>query len=148
VNGARPGPRRESGISYIEILIATVLILITLLPMMDAMRGATMSTAAHEEFAIRNAHLRAKMEEVLGEPFARLEAAASAAEQGGRSFDQPSLYTDAPGATDRRVVYLSYFDGDNADNDGDPFTGVDPGLMWVRTEIEGTRLAVESLVYR
>ena len=28
----------------------------------------------------------------------------------------------------------------------DPFTGADAGLMWVKVEIEGTQLSIESLI--
>jgi len=139
---------QQSGISYIEILIATVLILISLLPMMDAMRGATVSTVAHEVAAVRHAHLRDKMEEVLAEPFSALETSAIDAELGGTSYDRESAYSDPSGAADRRIVYLSYYDGDNADGDDKPYTGVEPDLMWVRVEIEGTPMLVETLVYR
>ena len=60
---------RQSGISYIEVLIAVLLIVMTLVPMMDAMHGATTSASAHEDAAVRHAHLVAKMEDVLGEPY-------------------------------------------------------------------------------
>jgi type II secretory pathway pseudopilin PulG len=139
---------RQAGISYIEVLIATLLILITLLPMMDAMQGATVSAGVHEEATLQGARLQATMERVMSEPFAQLEAAAIVAGKGGNSFDQPSSYSDAQGEQYRRIVYLSLFDGDNADLDDNPFTGADPDLFWIRTELEGTRLAVESLVYR
>ena len=46
------------------------------------------------------------------------------------------------------MVLLSRYDGDDADADGDPLTGTDDDLLWVRIEIEGTALGVESLVSR
>jgi hypothetical protein len=42
-------------------------------------------------------------------------------------------------------VFLSRYDGDNADGDGDPFTGTDGDLIWVRVEIPGTTLDIEAL---
>jgi hypothetical protein len=139
---------RQSGISYIEVLIAALLIVISLIPMMDAMRGAAASSGFHEDAAVRHAHLLAKMEIVLAEPYSSLENAAIAAGQGGDSWSSPSSYSDPPGADSRRLVFLSLYDGDNADSDNNPFTGVDGDLMWVRTEIAGTPVVVETLVYR
>jgi len=135
---------RQAGVSYIEVLIAALLVLISLPPLMDALRGAAPGVGAQEDAAIRNLHLTAMLESVLAEPFSSLEAAAIAA----GSETVASAYSDLSGATNRRLVYLSYYDGDNADSDDDPFTGVDPGLMWIRTEIEGTLMSVETLVYR
>jgi hypothetical protein len=135
-------PRRQTGASYIEVLIASVLIVISLVPMTNAVRGAIDSSAMHEDTAIRHLHMIARLEDVLAEPFSSLEAAAT--EAGSTSV--PTSYSDSNGSVNRRLVYLSLYDGDNADLDGDPFTGVDPGLMWIRTEIEGTLMSVESLV--
>ncbi len=142
MKGSRRWPGRQSGFSYIEVLIAAVLILISLGPMMDALRNAT--RGAHEDASTQNLHLTAMLEELLNEPFSSLEAAAIAA--GNETV--ASSYSDLGGATNRRLVYLSLYDGDNADTDNDPFTGVDPDLMWVRTEIEGTLTSIETLVYR
>ena len=144
VSRCRRSRGRQAGVSYIEVLIAASLILISLAPMMDALRSATSSTGAHEGAAIQNLHLTAMLEDVLAEPFSLLEAAAIAA---GNETAATS-YSDLDGATNRRLVYLSLYDGDNADGDDDPFTGVDPGLMWVRTEIEGTLMSIETLVYQ
>jgi hypothetical protein len=134
----------QSGISYIESLIAVLLVAITLVPMMDAMRGATTSAGAHEDAAVRHAHVQAKMEAVLAEPYSFLEIAATDA----GDLATPSSYSDQVGATNRRLVFLSFYDGDDVDNDNDGFTGMDPDLMWVRTEIEGTSVAVETLLYQ
>ncbi len=142
MKGSRRWPGRQSGFSYIEVLIAAVLILISLGPMMDALRNAT--RGAHEDASTQNLHLTAMLEELLNEPFSSREAAAIAA--GNETV--ACSYSDLGGATNRRLVYLSLYDGDNADTDNDPFTGVDPDLMWVRTEIEGTLTSIETLVYR
>ena len=142
MNVSRRWPGRQAGVSYIEVLVATLLILISLGPMMDALRSAAPSVGAQEDAATQNLHLTAILEDVLAEPFSLLEAAAAAA----GSETVASSYSDLAGATNRRLVYLSLYDGDNADSDNDPFSGVDPGLMWVRTEIEGTLMSVETLL--
>lgn len=133
---------RQSGISYIEVLIAAALIAVSLVPMMDAVRTATISTGVHEEAAVQNLHLIAILEDVLAEPFSSLEAVATAT--GSESI--LTSYSDSAGSNNRRLVFLSLYDGDNADTDNNPFTGTDQGLMWVRVEIEGTAQTIETLV--
>ena len=46
--------------------------------------------------------------------------------------------TEPGGLPGRLVVYLSPYDGDNADADDDPYTGTDPDLLWIGVEIEGS----------
>ena len=137
-------PGRQSGISYIEVLIAVALIAISLTPMMDAIRTATISASVHEDAAVQHLHLIAMLEDVLAEPFASLNVAATAA----GSESASSSYSDLSGSTNRRLVFLSLYDSDNADTDNNPFTGTDQDLMWVRVEIEGTVQAIETLVSR
>ena len=142
MNGFRRYRGGQSGISYIEVLIAAALIAVTLVPMMDAVRTASVSAGVHEDAAVQNLHLVATMEDVLAEPFASLEAAATTA----GSESTLTSYSDLAGSSNRRLVFLSLYDGDNADTDNDPFTGTDQGLMWVRVEVEGTSRAIETLI--
>ncbi len=142
MNGVRRFPGRQTGISYIEVLIAVTLLAVSLEPMMDAVRTATVSTSAHEDAVVQHLHLLATLEDVLAEPFASLTAVATAA----GSESAVSSYSDLPGSTNRRLVFLSLYDADNADLDNDPFTGTDQGLMWVRVEIEGTVQVIETLI--
>jgi len=135
-------PGRQAGVSYVEVLIATVLIAISLVPMTNAVRDAIDGSVVHEDTAISQLHMLAKLEDVLAQSFSSLETAAT--EAGSTSV--PTSYSDLDGSENRRLVFLSLYDGDNADSDDDPFTGVDAGLMWIRTEIEGTLMSVESLV--
>ena len=136
------GAARQAGVSYVEVLIATTLIAISLVPMTNAVRDAIDGSAAHEDTAIQQLHMVAKLEDVLAQTFSSLETAAI--EAGSASV--PTSYSDSEGSQNRRLVYLSLYDGDNADSDDDPFTGVDAGLIWIRTELEGTQMSVESLV--
>jgi len=136
--------RRNSGFSYIEVLIATVLISVSLAPAMEALRTGLLGSGIHVDTVESHYHLQARLEEMLAEPAAVLDAAALDA----GSETTPSSYSEPPATYRRRLVYLSRYDGDNADADGNPFTGTDPGLLWVRVEIENTPLSVESLVSR
>ena len=57
----------------------------------------------------------------------------------------PTSYSELAGSPGRLLVYLSNYDGDNADADGDPFTGTEPDLLWIRVEIEDSVHALETV---
>ena len=86
--------------------------------MSDAVRSAITSAGSHQDAAIQHFHMIAMLEDVLAEPFSSLETAATAA----GSETVASSYSDLPGSNYRRLVFLSLYDGDNADADDDPFT--------------------------
>ena len=136
--------RANAGFSYVEVLIATVLISVSLVPAMEALRTGLIGSGIHVDAVELHYHLQAKLEELLAEPTASLDAAALEA----GSETALSSYTEPSSTNRRRLVYLSRYDGDNADSDDNPFTGVDPGLLWLRVEIENTAMSVESLVTR
>lgn len=154
MNGSS-APDRQSGLTYIEVMVATVLIAIALVPAMDAlytgMLGADVFTStSNEHYAAL-----AKMEEILAEPQSLLVTAAAAA---GNETTPSTYYSDAAGLANRRLVYVALYDADDADGDGNVFTVPDPdldgdsdpytaytGLLWVRLEIEGSVTSFESL---
>ena len=140
----RPTVSRQHGGSYIEVLVAAALVTVTLVPAMQALRTSSVGAAVHGESVALHYRVLGRMEEMLAEPFASLETEAQAT--GDPST--PTSYSDAGGTPNRRLVFLSPYDGDNADADDDPFTGTDDGLIWVRVEIEGTVQALESLSSR
>jgi hypothetical protein len=130
--------RRLAAFSYVEVLVATALVALALVPALEALEIGITGSGIHESELTRHYHLVAKLEEVLARPFAELEAEEQAA--GGAH----TSYSDASGP-DRRLVYLSGHDGDDADGDGDTSTGMDPGLLRVRVEIEATAHVLETL---
>ena len=101
---------------------------------MDTAETGTAATV-HHYLLVR------KLEEVLADPFIVISTQAA-----GPST--PSAYSDASGSPDRQLVYVSLYDGDNADADNDPFTGTDPDLLWVRVEIEGSVNSMQALKAR
>ncbi len=131
--------RTEAGFSYMEVLVATLLLAISVVPMLEALSGGIQRGDVHRSIVIQTRHLTSHMEQVLAQSFDDLEDAEAAA--GGA----PSSYSDLPASPDRRLVYLSRYDGDNADADSDPFTGTDDGLLWLRVEIENTPYFMETL---
>lgn len=139
---ARPRPAAgQQGMSLWEVLIATLLLGVVLVPALESLRSGTNTTRALAPELQRQYSLTSRMEEVLAEPVSSLSAAAAAA--GSRTT--PTSYSDAAGTPERRLVFLAPYDGDNADLDNNPFTGADAGLVWVRVELSGTPLWAESL---
>jgi hypothetical protein len=131
--------RRQSGLTYLEILVATLVLLIGLVPALDALRTAVTGTATNDAYVAAQHRLGGRMEEVLAEPFADLDAAAGLP-------TTPSSYSEATGPPWRLLIYIAPYDGDNGDGDGNPFSGGDAGLLWLRAEIEDTPYALETLV--
>jgi len=137
---------RMAGFFYIEVLVAVALIALALVPAMDALIPGIAGSAIHEARAEDHYQLTGKLEQVLAEPVANLDIAAAAA---GNPATPTSYSDDVATSAGRRIkrnVFLSRYDGDNADADNNPFTGTDEGLLWVRVTIAGSGAVIESLV--
>ena len=132
---------RQSGLTLVEVLITLVLLTVLLVPAMRALQTSVTGSKVHAELASDQFRLTSRMEELLAEPFGSLEAAAAAA--GGSGIE--TSYSDTAGPPGRLIVYLSLYDGDNADADDDPFSGGDDGLLWIRVEAEGTVQALQTV---
>ncbi len=130
--------KKSSGFSLIEVLIAMVILAITLVPAMDAIRTGMKGAEVHQDFQEQHYHLMSKMEEVLAESFSDLDIAATLA----ASPDNPSSYSDS---ANNLNVFIARYDVDNADADDDVFTGTDE-MIWVRTQLIDSGLVFESLV--
>jgi hypothetical protein len=124
--------RRLAGFSYVEVLLATALLALALVPALEALEIGIRGGGVHEAELGLHYRARGALEAVLVQPFYELQAEAVAA--GGA----PSAYSDPPGTPDRRVVTLSGYDAD-----GD--TSPDAGLLHVRVEIEATAHVLETL---
>ena len=136
--------RRQRGFGYIEALVAVVLLAIAIVPALDAlsnaMRGAPTADRDDDLWqAVAN-----KLSDVAGTRFDDLDSAATTA---GSATTASSL-SDASGTTPRVMVYLSRYDGDNADGDNDPFTGTDADLIWIRAAITDPPVEMTTLVTR
>lgn len=133
---------RASGFSYIEVIVAVFLIAIVLVPASDLLSGALLGIEVHKDQSKAHHHLVAKMEEVLARPLSDLRQRADAA---GSAAAIVTAYSDSAGALQRRLVFLSRYDADNADGDGNGFTGSEANLLWVKVQIEGTSLQAITL---
>ena len=134
--------RHERGLSLVEVLIAIVLLGIVIVPAMQALQTGVTGSAVHGDLSTTSYRVTSRLEEVLAEPFHRLAAAADAA--GGPTT--PSSYSEAAGPPGRLLVFLAYFDADDMDMDGDPFTGVDNDVLWIRVESEYSVHGVETII--
>ena len=139
----RPG--RQRGLAYLEVVLATLLITLTLAPALDTLQPATSGTVINRDRLVDHYYLTGKLEDVLAQPFGVLSRAAAAAGSRTTPSSLSDTVTRADGQRLTRNVYLAQYDADNADGDNDPFSGVDSTLLWVRVEIPESGQAVESL---
>ena len=134
---------RQAGFSYMELLIATLLIAVMLVPALEAMQSGIQGSGIHTQLAQNQFRMIAKMEQTLALPYSEL------LEQADLVADPtvliPAPFSDPAGTASRRLVFLARYDGDNADADDDPFTGTDAGLLWVRVSIEDSPRALETV---
>lgn len=132
----------QFGFSYMEVLIATVLITITLVPAMDALTPGIQGSALHKQRTQIHYALKGKMEQLLAESFLNLDAAATAA----GSYATASSYTDVYSPQITRNVYIWRYDVDDADSDGNVFTGGEQDLLWIKVALPDNSQSLETLI--
>ncbi|MGB5329815.1 MAG: hypothetical protein WBO58_16480, partial [Gammaproteobacteria bacterium] len=130
--------------SYMELLVATLLIAIMLVPALEAMQSGIQGSGVHTQLAQNQYRMISKMEETLALPFSELLEQADLV--ANPTVLIPAPYSDAAGTESRRLVFLARYDGDDADGDKDPFTGTDAGLLWVRVTIEDRPRSLETVI--
>ena len=135
------GRRAQNGLTLVEVLITMVLLTVLLVPAIRALQISITGAEVHADLATDQFRLTSRVEELLAEPFGDLVNAANAA--GGPGI--ASSYSDPAGPPGRLLVYLSLYDGENADADDDPFTGTDAGLLWIRVEAEDTVHSLQTI---
>lgn len=135
------GVRNENGLTLVEVLVSIVLLAIILIPAMRALQTGVVGASVHGDVSSSHYRLTSRLEELLAEPFVDLSDAAIAA---GAPTTATS-YSEAAGPSGRLIVYLSLYDGDNADADDDPFTGTDPDLLWIRVAIEDSVYSLQTV---
>ena len=142
-HGPRSNRRAAGGFSYLEVMVAALVLAICLPPALEALGAANRAAGMERAATARRYRLAGRLEDVLAQQYAALDTAATAA--GGPTT--PTSYSDAMGTTDRRLIFIARYDIDNADADGNVFTGGDAGLLWVRIALENAPLlALETLV--
>lgn len=133
--------RRQAGMTLVEILVALAVLAVLLVPAVTALNDGLAGTAVQNSIDRDHYRLLSRMESVLAEGYADLEAAVA-------GTTVPTTYSDDAGTPERLLVYIAGYDADDADGDGDPFTGADDGILWIRAEIEGSSRSLDSLAVR
>lgn len=102
--------------------------------MMEALQPGLQGSQVNRLQSEQHFALKGKMESVLAEPFTDLDAAATAA--GAATI--ATSYSDLS-ATVPHQLFIWRYDIDDADNDGDKFTGGESDLLWLRiTSVDGS----------
>jgi prepilin-type N-terminal cleavage/methylation domain-containing protein len=143
----------QKGFSYVEVLVAMVLIAIALVPAMNALQTGIMSANVHQTLTAEYYSQSKKMAELQSTPFTSLLNAAKIA----TNNTTPASFSDAVGTDNRNLVYIALYDADaapftitdtNVDGDNDPYTGNTANLLWVKVMIEGSAQGLETLISR
>ena len=129
----------QRGLSYVEVLIAVVIVAVCLAPATDALREGLRAAGMQSTHTVNQQRLKTRIEEVLANHFVTLDDAAMAA--GNNPAATVAAYTDAAGSADRLLVTLYRYDGSAA-------TASDTGLLWVKAAIEGSNLQLDTLKSR
>lgn len=133
---------KQLGMSYLEVLIAIIILTIALPAALQTLTQAVNHSRLYAHSVDAVGKLKSTMETVLNESYGDLDAAGIAA----GSPTTLTTYSDSVGTDHRALVYLWRYDGDNADADNDPFTGVDAELLWIKVEIENSPHSFETLL--
>lgn len=133
---------REKGFSYIEVMLALILLTICLAPAMDAVRNATNAPRVALQGAQALTCLKARMESVVGEPYQSMLYAA-----GERTT--PSAYSLAADAScPARDVMIARYDPDAFPY----FMSTDTGLLYIvvstRASIGAPPMTLTTMVAR
>lgn len=131
---ARPPAR---GISYVEVVVATAVLTVALVPALDALRAGMAGTTVHATEAATRQRLSAKMEEILARPFNSLYRLTYAT-GGNQPTEVQAELSDAPGSPGRRIVNLYRVDGATA-------SSADTGLLRIRVSFEDGGAPLETL---
>ena len=125
-----------TGLAYIEVIVALVVVVIALVPALNAMQLGLRGSQWLGAIAVRDTSLRGKMEEVMARPFDTLNAETFLS-GGNTTTSVSTALSDAAGA-ERRIVILYR-------TDGSAVSASDTGLVRVRVAYEAGGTALETL---
>jgi type II secretory pathway pseudopilin PulG len=147
----------NTGLSYMEVMLAVFLLMLIIIPLMRSLEwGINTQKVVHKQQDVVW-HAQTKLSEVRAEKMTVLLASANTA----GAYTTASSYSDAPATENRRLVYVWYYDIDNADadnnpytifdantdSDSNPFTGADVvmDLVWIKVVVENTSIELVTL---
>jgi len=135
--------RDERGFSYTEVLLSVALLVVLLVPALEALQSGIGGSQA-ASLSAKQLMLRDKMERVLAKPFADLYA--ETYRPGGNTTGSVStVFSDPAGTAARRNVTLYRYDASTR-----ALSASDTGLVFVSVyyEAEGITNALNTLVGR
>ncbi len=154
MKNVKPNNRSKlRGFSYVEVLVATFVLAVAIVPAMEALQSGIRAAAVHETLTQQHSAITTTMENMLSEPYGSLLSAAQTA----GNANTPSSYSDPGGQADRVLVFIALYDADadpftlidpNNDGDSNLYTGDSSSLLWLRVAVEGTEQSLQSLLSR
>lgn len=144
--------RLDTGFSYVEVLLAVLLLSVCLVPALNAVRGAIGAPLVAQDNATAMLCVKSQMEKILAEPYPDLLAAAAPGTQSGPvATASPSYSMAADTACPARNVYIARHNP----YDSTKFPASDTGLLYVTvsapdlsTSPAGTSYTFSTLVAR
>ena len=132
--------RSAAGLSYVEVLVAVLLMSVALVPMMNAFTPSIQGVDLHSEKLESHYALAGVLETVLAESFFDLDEAA----------DEAGAYTTATRYSDSSAsipyeVFIWRYDADNLDRDDNPFTGGEDDLLWIKVSSADGQYSLQTL---
>jgi hypothetical protein len=148
---------KHIGLSYMEVMVAVFLLMLIIIPLMRSLEwGINTQKVVHKQQDLVW-HAQTKLSDVMAEKMTSLIDAASAA----GAYTAASSYSDAVATENRRLVYVWYYDINNADADNNPFTIFDANtdsdsnpftgsdvvmdLVWIKVAVENTSFELVTL---
>jgi len=144
---ARSLRRHQLGLSYIEVLIAVVIIAVCLAPATDALRDGVRSAGAQLAYTKNQQRLKSCFEVVLAKGFATLDTAAQA-NLGIPAAPVPAISLDPSCANDPDPLHPDPLLMILYRYNGSAKTDEDTGLLWIKVAIEGSNLQLDTLKSR
>ena len=135
-------PRSIRGYSYLEVLVAAIILAVALVPAAESLRAASDASHQVRQRVPLQYEALGYFENLMANSLGALEAEAIAT--GGTA--PSTLYSEPVGTPERMLVTVSPHDIDDADGDGDTLTGTESGVVHVRLEVEGQGIVMETVV--
>ena len=133
----------QQGISYIEVLVATVLIALMLVPALEALLPGIEGAALHKQRSKELFVLQGQLETVLAQKFDDLDNAATTA----GAYNVATSYSNAASEIPYNV-YIWRYDINNEDGDDDVNTGGEGDLLWIKITNESDSGVLQTLISR
>lgn len=123
---------KQSGLTYVETLMAVVLLVVCLAPMLQSITNVLAQEASMAEMVKNSSCIREAMEKTMADSFSNLQSNANSTHSSGVFGTPISAYSLAPseGCQYQRNVYILRY----APNLPDPFSSPKNDMLYIRVE--------------